>query len=391
MRLAPSSQAELADIILHAKAAGQKLEIRGGGSKALVGAPDRSATILDMRGFAGVIDYDPPELVLTAGAATKLREVEAVVAASGQMLAFEPFDHAPMFGAEPGEATIGGVVAAGVAGSRRVAAGGARDHLLGFAGVSGGGEYFVGGSRVVKNVTGYDLPKLVAGSWGRLVAVTQVTLKVLPAPRETATRVIEGLDAGRAYQAMARAMGAPAEVSAAFHVPAELGGGVARTVLRVQGFGPSVAARCALLAALLADFGALAEPDPAEAEMLWRHMRTLAPLADGRPLWRVSLPARAFPAMVAQFHPWGARWLADWAGGLLWLTYDGDPATLRGAAAAAGGHAMLIRGDAALRAAVPAFQPQPAALAALETRVRRAFDPAGVFETGRFGDGAHAD
>ena len=193
----PTTIAQLADIVAQAAADGRKLELRGGGTKAGVGGP-REAEIIDMTGFGDVIDYDPAELVLTVGGGTPLAEIEALIAQRGQMLAFEPHGDG---------ATIGGVLAAGVAGSRRLSRGGARDHLLGFKAVSGRGEAFTGGAKVVKNVTGYDLPKVMCGSWGRLAALAEVTLKVLPAPPEILTLAVEDLDALAAVARMSRAMG----------------------------------------------------------------------------------------------------------------------------------------------------------------------------------------
>ncbi|GGC59881.1 glycolate oxidase subunit GlcE [Chelatococcus reniformis] len=382
--LAPTTSAELADAIAGAAADGTRLEIRGGGSKAGVGTGGRQTAVLDMRGFAGIIDYDPAELVLTVGAGTPLAEVETLVAAHGQMLAFEPFDHGPLFGRPVGAATIGGIVAAGVAGSRRPVMGGVRDHLLRFEGVSGRGEPFMAGAKVVKNVTGYDLPKLMCGSWGRLAALTQVTLKVLPAPRETTSCLVRGLDPRQACAVMARAMGSQAEPSAAIHIPGRARG-ASLTVLRLQGFGPSVAARAALLERLLGEH-VVETPDAALAEAIWGDVRTLAPMNDGRPLWRLSIAAGAAPAVIAALEPLGAQWQMDWAGSLIWLCFDGGGELVRRTAAGAGGHAMLVRDDRGVYAGMPTFQPQAAVLAALETRVRRAFDPAGVFETGRFSD-----
>jgi glycolate oxidase FAD binding subunit len=341
-----------------------------------------------------VVDYDPPELILTVRAGTTLAEVQALVASQNQMLAFEPFDHGPLHGRASGASTIGGVVAAGIAGSARLTRGGARDHLLGFAAVSGRGEAFVAGGKVVKNVTGYDLPKLLAGSWGRLAALTEVTLKVLPAPRETATLIVRGLSPGQAYKVMARALGSQAEVIAAAHLPGHLRGGGAEdavTALRLEGFGPSITARREMLSTALADFVAFELAEPEFADSLWRELQTPSLLADGRPLWRLSIPARGWSALLAELRPRGARWMADWAGGLVWLTSDDAPEAVRQAAADVGGHAMLIRRGPATPAETPIFHPQPPALAALEERVRRAFDPAGVFETGRFGDAPDAD
>lgn len=380
--LRPTREDELADIISDAASDGAALMIAGGGSKAAVGAPS-DARVVDLTGFAGVVDYDPSELVLTVRPGTPLAEVEALVKAHDQMLAFEPFDHGPIFGEPTGRATIGGVVAAGVAGSQRVSAGSARDHLLGFRAVSGRGEAFVAGGKVVKNVTGYDLPKLAAGSWGRLFAMTELTLKVLPRPKVVETRVIRGLDEATAVSAMALAMRSRAEVAAAAFVPGAPADGRSLTALRIQGFGPSVEARCAMLAELLAPIGSL-EAEDRDGPSVWDDLKTLRPLGSDRPLWRINIPPSASPAVTDALRPLGADWMLDWAGGLIWIAHDGDPAPIRAAAARSGGHATLVRGPAAMRALVPAFHPQAPGVAALEERVRRAFDPQRVFETGRF-------
>jgi len=193
----PTTIEALCEVVQTAAAGGTTLAIRGGGSKSAIGAPIGGADTLDMTAFSGLIDYVPADLVLVAGAGTPLAKIEGLVADHGQMLAFEPFDPAPLFGEPAGRATIGGVIAAGLSGPRRLSAGGARDHLLGFEAVSGRGEAMSGGARVVKNVTGYDLPKLIAGSWGRLAALTSVTLKTLPRPRATATWKLSTGWAGR--------------------------------------------------------------------------------------------------------------------------------------------------------------------------------------------------
>jgi glycolate oxidase FAD binding subunit len=369
--LRPTTTDELCDLV----AAGGPLRIRGGGTKDTIGAPTPDATVVDMRGFAGIIDYDPPELVLTVRAGTPLSEVQALVAGEGQMLAFDPFDHAALLGGEPGHATIGGVIAAGVSGPARLSRGAARDHLLGFTAVSGRGERFVAGAKVVKNVTGYDLPKLVTGSWGRLVALTELTLKVLPAPREQRTWVARGLDTGTAVTAMARALGSAAEVTAAAHLPDWCGEAV--TAIRLDGFAHSIAARARLLGKLIDGLAPLDDADP-----IWEAVRYATPLTSAAPLWRVIGPTAQVPALIAALPD--AEWLFDWGGGLAWLASDADPESIRVAATKAGSHAMLIRADPQMRAAVPALHPQPAPLAALESRVRTAFDPHGVFETGRF-------
>lgn len=381
----PADVQALAELVAATAAQGGALEIRGGGSRAETGAP-RQAAILDMTAFQGVFDYDPAELVITVGAGTPLAEVEAAVAERGQMLAFDPFDHGPIHGRPAGASTIGGVVAAGVSGSRRVSAGAARDHLLAFKGVSGRGEALIGGAKVVKNVTGYDLPKLAAGSWGRLVALTEVTLKVLPRPFMRQTLFVEGLAPGEAVAAVSRALGSRADVAAAAHDPQR-----GLTGFRLEGVPPSVAARQTLLRELLGAWGPAGAMEEAEADAFWSRLRTLEPLDPALPLWRLVLPASRSAAVLEELEDGEGSWLMDWGGGLVWLATPEDPAALRSVVASAGGHAMLARAPEAMRAAVPAFHPQPGAVAALEARVRAAFDPKGVFETGRFLDHSDAD
>ncbi|UIJ45246.1 FAD-binding protein [Sphingomonas cannabina] len=432
----PTNEDEVRDAIADAIRAGATLDIRGGGSKAAIGAARPEARILDLSGLSGVVDYDPAELVLTVRPGTPLVEVEALVAGRGQRLAFDPFDHGPLLGETSGAATIGGVVAAGVAGSLRLSGGAPRDHLLGLRAVSGRAETFVAGAKVVKNVTGYDLPKLAAGSWGRLFAITEMTLKVLPRPPIAATRAVEGLDPAAAVKVMAAAMGSPAEVGAAAYLPA--GDGPSVTALRLLGFGPSVTARCRMIEQVLGEHGKVVALDGEKDAAWWDRLRVPfskplpfrggvgggavpqatspvdrphpnpasgkqrpalfrssrgddrpdAPEGEGlvteTPLWRVNVPPSGGPSVAAALEPHGARWLFDWAGGLVWVAFDGDPALVRDAAAKAGGHAMLIRAPEAIRAAVPTLHPLAPGVAALEERVRRAFDPAGVFETGRF-------
>lgn len=374
-----------------AAGAGQKLEIQGGGSKAEIGAPDRGATLLSMRRFSGIIDYDPAELILDVLAATPLAEIEQLIAAKGQMLAFEPFDHGPIFGKPAGAATIGGIIAASAAGSSRLTAGAARDHFLGFEAVSGRGEIFTGGAKVVKNVTGYDLPKILAGSWGRLAAMTRVTLKVLPRPVARITLAASGLTARQAHAAMALAMRSQAEVAAAAYLPAAVNDGVSIMALRIQGFGPSVAARKAMLETMLRETAPIDQFSEPQGASFWQSVRVASKLDANLPLWRINVPPSGACSVVERLEPHGLRWFFDWAGGLIWATFEGDPASLRAAAVSAGGHAMLVRAPAELRAMTPVFQPEADAVAALARRVRQSFDPNGVFETERFLDQVHAN
>jgi len=382
---------QLQQRIADAMGNGRRLEIRGGGSKRAIGLTDDGADdgveIIATGGLAGIIDYEPSELVLTLGAGTPLAEVEALLAEHGQMLAFDPFDHGPIFGAAPGKTTIGGVIAAGVAGSRRLTAGGARDHLLGFKAISGRGEIFIGGAKVVKNVTGYDLPKLMAGSWGRLALLAELSLKVLPAPRDRASLMLHGSSDREALAAIARAMRGHYEVAAAAHFPADtvpgmMAGKGALTLLRLEGFRPSVEARLDGLHELLGGVAMRGE----EEAMLWQQLRAIAPLADAPLLWRVVVPPASGWKVTEGLSGHDVRWLYDWAGGLIWLAAGDASAPVRDAAAQAGGHAMLVRAPDAARRQLPVFHPEPAAVAALSDRVRRSFDPAGVFRSTRFGE-----
>lgn len=373
--LEPRDALDLCQIVADAGARGEKLELRGGGTRADIGAL-REATIVSLQAIAGVVDYDPAELVLTIRPGTPLADVQALVASEGQMLAFEPWGNTG--------ATIGGTVAAGVAGSRRVTAGSARDHLLGLTVVSGRGELFVAGAKVVKNVTGYDLPKLMAGSWGRLGAMTELTLKVLPRPRVTVTLMAQGLSPRAAHAAMSCALGSNADVSAAAHLSRGI------TLLRVAGFAPSVTARCATLPVLLRDHCALQQLDEAEAAPLWAEAMTGAQLS-GAIRWRIHLPPRHAPDLLEALAPWGIDWAMDWGGGQVWAALDDSTAIVREIASQFGGEATLVLANVDMRSAVPAFQLRAPGVSALEQRVRRAFDPIGVFATGRFSEDVHAD
>lgn len=373
----PADSAELCAVIDHARHSGLKLDLRGGGTHADWGKPlAEDVARLDMGRFAGVVDYDPAELVLTVRPATPLHAVQALLAERGQELAFDPFDWAPLWRRAPGSATIGGVIAAGIAGSRRVSRGAARDHLLGFRAVSGRGEAFQAGARVTKNVTGYDLPKLACGSRGRLFALTEIDVKVLPRGETSTTLAFDRLAPDKALAVMRAALASNTSVASAGHDPA-----IGVTALRLDGFAASVKARVQALRAELAPHGIARIMPASEAEAFHRAMHRLDARAEAQVLWRVVVPARAALAVVDALDP--DCWRMDWGGGLIWIAGE---APARDLAAAAGGHADLVRAPEALRRVVPPRSPLAPGLAALESRVIRAFDPAGVFATGRFGD-----
>ena len=369
------------------------LEVLGRGTKRPIGRAAQWDLSLDLSGLSGVTLYEPEELVLSAKAGTPLAEIEALLAAHNQELAFEPMDYGPLLGTAGG-GTIGGALAANLSGPRRIKAGAARDHFLGFTAVSGRGETFKSGGRVVKNVTGYDLCKVLAGSYGTLAVMTDVTVKVLPRAETEATVLLLGVTDAAAAKAMSAAMGSANDVSAAAHLPAavagtmtQAGAGTAVTALRLEGVAPSVAHRRQALETQLQGIGALTNLGEAASRAFWKNVRDVTPFVGGdRVLWRVSAaPARGHEVAAAIGE--AATCYYDWAGGLIWLsvppTDDGGAGRVRAAVAATGGHATLIRAPAALRASVDVFQPQDAAVAALTRRLKESFDPKGVLNPGR--------
>jgi glycolate dehydrogenase FAD-binding subunit len=397
--LTPRDGREVEDAVQWALANAKALELVGHGSKRQIGRPAQTDATLDLSALSGITLYEPEELVLSARAGTPLADIEAAVAAQNQMLAFEPMDYGPMLGAAAGRGTIGGTLAANLSGPRRIKAGAARDHFLGFTAVSGRGETFKSGGRVVKNVTGYDLCKLMAGSWGTLAALTEVTIKVLPRPETEETVVILGLGEAAAIRAMSAGMASSCDVSGAAHLPTGVAERIAGpwgaqpvTALRLEGVGVSVVHRRRTLRAEMRPHGALALLAEQESRAFWRKVRDVEPFcaeaAKARPVWRVSTaPAKGaeLGAMIAAQAQ--AELIYDWAGGLVWVAPaaadDAGAQAVRHAVAACGGHATLVRADAATRAAVDVFEPQEAGLAALTRRVKEGFDPRGVLNPGR--------
>ncbi len=403
----PAGTTDVVDAIRWAAAEGKPLELHGHRSKSQLGRPVQTAYALDMSRLHGVLEYEPAELTLTLRPGTLVSDVEKLLAASNQMLAFEPPDLGPLWGAPAQRGTMGGAIGCNLAGPRRFKAGAMRDHLLGFTAVSGRGEIFRAGGKVVKNVTGYDLPKLVCGAYGTLAVLTEATVKVLPAPEKTRTVLVFGLDDARAAQAMAAAAQSPHEVSGLAHLPEAIAAqsgvaylaksGMSVTAIRIEGTDVSVKARCEAIRALLKDYGALEELHSMNSAWLWREIRdaTCFALPQDRPLWRISVAPMAGHRVTAAIAAEAAeaQFFYDWAGGLVWLTLPpredaGALLVRRAVAAAGGGHATLIRATNAIRAAVPVFQPQPEALAALSRRVKESFDPMNILNPGRMAVGA---
>ena len=401
MDLAPADATELQQALADALARRAPVELVGGGSKRALGRPIQAERRLSLAKLSGVTLYEPEELVLTAKPATPVAAIEQSLAAHRQQLAFEPPDFGPLYGEAPGGGTLGGAIACNLAGPRRLASGAARDHFLGFQAVSGRAESFKAGGRVVKNVTGYDLMKLLAGSYGTLAVMSEITIRTVPLPEKTRTVLVFGLDAARGVEALTAALHSPNEVNGAAHLPETVakqssvsyvsGAGTGVTAVRIEGFGPSVEARCQRLRELLGRFGPVEELHGMNSGALWKSLRDAAPLA-ARPelvVWRLSVAPAAGPTVLSRIVANGVAlaWY-DWGGGLIWLGLEpGEPeggaVRVRDALPEAGGHATLMRAPQAIRAAVPVFQPRPPALAALDARVKASFDPEGILNPGR--------
>ncbi|WP_417723071.1 FAD-binding protein [Salipiger sp.] len=369
----PETEAELAEMI---RTAGGPLHVRGGGTRA-IGRPV-TGEVLETGGLSGIALYEPGALTLVARAGTPLAEVEAALAAEGQRLPFEPMDHRGLLGTG-GEPTVGGMAAANVSGPRRIQAGACRDYMLGVRFVDGTGTVVRNGGRVMKNVTGYDLVKLMAGSWGTLGVLSEVAFKVLPTPESSATLRIAGLAETEAVRVMSEALGSPFEVTGAAHLPVGAEGR-GETLLRIEGFSESVAYRAGRLRELFAGREVSVETDAGAVAALWAGIRDVAPFHGAvGDVWRLSCKPSDAPGLVARLSPEAV--LYDWGGGLVWALMKAgvDARKLINPLA---GHAMLVRAGEASRALLPAFHPEPAPVAALSEGIRRKFDPKGLLNPG---------
>ena len=397
--LSPRSESELADIVAESYAKDVPLTLLGRGTKAGWGRAVQPNAAVTLSALSGISDYTPAELVLTAGAGTPLAEIRAALSAERQHLAFEPIDLGPLFGHARDQATIGGVLACNLSGSRRPFAGAARDYFLGFRGVNGRGDVFKAGGKVVKNVTGYDLPKLMAGSFGTLAALTEVTLKVLPAPETSRSLVFQGLDVVTANQMMITGLGStadpagaaflPSAAIAAIGSPSSLLSGSSATILRLEGAAASVAYRRQVLSEMF-EREAVIIDDAASIE-LWKAIGALEAFAGhhDRLVWLISVPPAAGANVIRrlEFALPEFQYFMDWGGGRIWLSLPTTPedkeahaGTIR-SALKEGGHASLIRApdthriyDHVFSAEVPID---------LLRRVRIAFDPKRIFNRGR--------
>lgn len=367
----PKTESDLSEIVATAKA---PISIRGGGTR----GADVPGDPLGVSGLSGIHLYEPGALTLVAAAGTPVQEIDAALAAENQRLAFEPMDHRVLL-ASTGEPTIGGVAAANVSGPRRVQSGACRDHLLGVRYVDGTGTVIKNGGRVMKNVTGYDLVKLMAGSWGTLGVLTEVSLKVLPKAETQATVRIRGCDATQAVLAMSTALASPFEVTGAAFDPDASGGSA--TLIRIEGFADSVAYRASRLTTLLSGFGPIEQCSSAEdSGALWSGIRDVRAFSDrAGDVWRLSVKPSDAPAIVDRLAADGV--LLDWGGGLIWALVPQGTA-LRARIGSFSGHATLVRARAQDRARLGVFQPQTPALEQISAGLRARFDPRGLFNQG---------
>ncbi len=360
-----TSEQELSEVVASAKG---PVRIIGGGTRP-IGNPV-AGEVLSVAGLAGITLYEPGALTIVARAGTPLAEIEAVLAAEGQQLAFEPMDHRGLLDTR-GTPTIGGVVAANISGPRRISAGACRDFLLGVRFVDGSGRVIKNGGRVMKNVTGYDLVKLMAGSFGTLGVLSEVSLKVLPLAEATTTVTLHGLDDGDAVRAMSRALGSAFDVTGAAHLPL-------KTMIRLEGFADSVAYRAGRLQEDLAEFGEITiEADTARAIENWQQIRDVSGFQDrAGDVWRISVRPSDGPQVGARL---GGDLAYDWGGGLVWALVP-EGTDVRAALAGINGHARLERG-----AGQAVFAPQGVLLDGIAADLRHKFDPRGILNSGLMG------
>ena len=407
--ISPKSESELQQAIESAASAGTGLEIIGHGTKLGLGHRVSADVVVDLSGLSGITLYEPEELVMSAYGGTPISEINAALGAKGQMLAFEPWDSAHIYGLKQGRGTVGGLFMAGFAGPRRISAGGTRDHLLGVNAINGSGEMFKTGGRVVKNVSGFDLPKLMAGSFGTLAVASHLTFKVLPRPEAIRTILLKGLGVEQAGKAMREVMTSSFEASAAAYLPANAcakseideiaTSNASVTIIRVEGPRPSAEYRAVAISKMLAPYGQATELQSEKSAMLWREIRDIHPLGGGggeagdlsKQIWRVSLAPTDGPRLAKWIEEnTKANFYMDWSGGLVWIETDEGAIQfaefakkLRSMVSGFGGHATLVRASDDAKDLVGVFNPLGDTISPLVERVKQSFDPEGILNPGR--------
>ncbi|GJM02919.1 MAG: 2-hydroxy-acid oxidase [Rhodomicrobium sp.] len=401
--LTPLVNRDLKEMILEANNKKTNLEILGHGTKRTIGRINSDATPLSLRRLSEITLYEPSELVLSARAGTPIVEIERALKSYNQQLPFEYLDFSRVFGTEPGWGTIGSIFATNFSGSRRILKGSARDHLLGVNAINGRGEEFKSGGRVMKNVAGYDLAKFMANSWGTLGVMTDVTMKLLPAPVDECTLFMYGLGEDIALEALRAAVATPYEISGAVYLNQEHAHSCLEgvtyvrdksvTAMRLENTSKSIAYRSERIRDLLSAFGDIYYIDQPESQIFWQNMRQLMFLSEPEDaIWRISTtPRKAYQSARQIKKLVDAKVSYDWAGGLLWVTTRGvsdmGSSDIRRIVAEAGGFATLIRPGAGASSDVSPFHPLDPSHMKLTKGIKDMFDPNGVLNPGRMYDG----
>ncbi len=372
-----SNESEIVEAVKTAREWKSPLEIVAGGSKRAFGrAVVTMGSVLDVSGLSGILSYEPEELILTAAPGTPVAEIEAALAEKGQRLGFDPPDWGPLLGEPGGLGTIGGAICCDANGPARVRCGAVRDHLLGFRGVNGFGEAFKAGGKVVKNVTGFDIPKLVCGAFGTLGVLTEVTLRVFPKPPLSTTLMVRGLSSEDGLALLRKVWSSPLDATG-------LAFSRGNALIRLEGEKEPLADKCALARSLI---GGHDVEEVEQGEIVFRAIGSGEVFIDEPyDVWRAFVPPAAAAAVAAEID--SPLWLADWAGGLLWIAALPGSNAIRDVVNKAGGHAVLLRASEETRESIPVFEPEDAARAALTRSVKAAFDPLGLFNPGRMWDG----
>lgn len=386
MIVTPASKSEIREVVREAKAHSSTIEICGGHSRRGLGGPVQAAIDMSLGEFRGIELYEPGALTMIAKAGTPVRQIDEVLAENRQQLPFEPIDHRHLMG-NTGEPTIGGVVACNASGSRRIQSGGCRDCVLGLSFVDGNGAWVKSGGRVMKNVTGYDLVKLLCGSHGTLGVLTEIAFKVLPRPEHSVTLQLHGLTDIVGIKALSAALGSPYEITAAAHIPGDPN--TAITAIRIDGFGEQIKYRVAKLRAVLRGFGDVDLIDGERNRQFWRKVTDVAYFSgEHGDVWRISSKPTDGPRIVESLRSTiECRHYYDLGGGLVWLLVDQNQGSqvenVRHAVKKFGGHATLVRASDATRSSVAVFEPEHPRIVEISRKIKHSFDPVGILNPGR--------
>ena len=372
------SLSQVIDFVRAARADKAAFEIVAGGTRRGVGRPLNDLPPLDVSGLSGILKYEPEELILTAAPATPLTEINAVLAEKNQRLGFDPADWSKLLKSN-GVATLAGAASCDASGSGKLRHGGARDSLLGFQAVNGLGESFRGGSKVVKNVTGFDLPKLVCGAYGTLSVLTEMTFRVYPRPQHAAILCLADVTPEDGFAALRKIAHSALEPAGLAYLPAGMMAGVGQgaALIKLEGARQPLEEKIVLAHGLLGNAVRRVEDDPFPAIGSGEKFADLA-----GDVWRVMIAPSDAPHVAKELN--AQYWLGDWAGGVIWLAAaPAEAARIRRLAADVNGQAMLLRASPESRTLHGLYAPQPPALAALNRAVKAAFDPLSLFNPGR--------